>query len=141
MIFASSLSVRPRTENCSCNFGGGISLGSGGLLTLDNCTVSGNHADGLGSPLGGGLYLGTGVRVVALLLPLMSAVCFGVVAVLRKIGLSGMAPIPGFAVNDIRTLPLETRATLLAILCAGATDAAPARAARTTAVVPASDVI
>jgi hypothetical protein len=49
--------------------------------------------------------------------------------------------IPGFAVNDIRTLPFETRATLLAILCAGATDAAPARAARTTAVVPASDVI
>ena len=41
----------------------------------------------------------TGVRAAALVLPLMSAVCFGVVAVLRKIGLSGMAPIPGFAVN------------------------------------------
>jgi uncharacterized membrane protein len=41
----------------------------------------------------------TGVRAVALVLPLMSAVCFGVVAVLRKIGLAGMAPIPGFAVN------------------------------------------
>ncbi|HUF92850.1 MAG TPA: DMT family transporter [Candidatus Limnocylindria bacterium] len=34
-----------------------------------------------------------------LVLPLLSAVCFGVVAVLRKAGLSGMAPIPGFAVN------------------------------------------
>src|SRR5919108_380826 len=41
----------------------------------------------------------TGVRAVALVLPLLSAVCFGVVAVLRKIGLAGMAPIPGFAVN------------------------------------------
>ena len=41
----------------------------------------------------------TGVRAAALVLPLMSAVCFGVVAVLRKIGLAGMAPIPGFAVN------------------------------------------
>src|SRR6059036_2707911 len=41
----------------------------------------------------------TGVRAAALVLPLMSAVCFGVVAVLRKIGLAGMVPIPGFAVN------------------------------------------
>ena len=41
----------------------------------------------------------TGVRAAALVLPLMSAVCFGVVAVLRKIGRAGMAPIPGFAVN------------------------------------------
>jgi len=41
----------------------------------------------------------SGVRAAALVLPLMSAVCFGVVAVLRKIGLAGMAPIPGFAVN------------------------------------------
>jgi uncharacterized membrane protein len=30
---------------------------------------------------------------------MLSAVCFGVVAVLRKIGLGGMAPLPGFAVN------------------------------------------
>ena len=41
----------------------------------------------------------SGVRAAALVLPLMSAVCFGVVAVLRKIVLAGMAPIPGFAVN------------------------------------------
>ena len=41
----------------------------------------------------------SGVRAAALVLPLMSAACFGVVAVLRKIGLAGMAPIPGFAVN------------------------------------------
>ncbi|HEV8585271.1 MAG TPA: EamA family transporter [Methylomirabilota bacterium] len=40
-----------------------------------------------------------GVRSALLVLPVMSAVCFGVVAVLRKIGLSGMAPVPGFAVN------------------------------------------
>src|SRR5262245_56879321 len=37
--------------------GGGISLGPGGRLTLDNCTVSGNHADRLLTPLGGGLSL------------------------------------------------------------------------------------
>jgi hypothetical protein len=49
--------------------------------------------------------------------------------------------IPGFAANDMRTVPFETRATLLAMLCPGATDATPARAARTKAVVPASDVI
>jgi uncharacterized membrane protein len=41
----------------------------------------------------------TGVRPRQLVIPLLSAVCFGVVAVLRKIGLAGMAPIPGFAVN------------------------------------------
>jgi len=50
----------------------------------------------------------TGVRAVALLLPLMSALCFGVVAVLRKIGLSGMAPIPGFAVNVTAALVAYT---------------------------------
>jgi len=49
--------------------------------------------------------------------------------------------IPGFAANVMRTVPFETRATLLAMLCAGATAATPARAARTTAVVPTSDVI
>ena len=41
----------------------------------------------------------TGVRPRQLVIPLLSAVCFGVVAVLRKMGLAGMAPIPGFAVN------------------------------------------
>src|SRR5437867_13420126 len=40
-----------------------------------------------------------GVRPLHLVLPLTSATCFGVVAVLGKIRLSGMAPIPGFAVN------------------------------------------
>jgi hypothetical protein len=49
--------------------------------------------------------------------------------------------IPGLAVKDIRTVPFETRATLLAMLCAGAIAAAAARAARTIAVVLASDVI
>lgn len=42
---------------------------------------------------------GTGVRLIALLLPLTSAMCFGAVAILRKIGLSGMTPVFGFAVN------------------------------------------
>ena len=41
----------------------------------------------------------TGIRLVALLLPLASALCFGTVAILRKIGLSGMTPLFGFAVN------------------------------------------
>jgi len=49
--------------------------------------------------------------------------------------------ISGLAANVMRTVPFETRATLLAILCARAGSTAPARAARTTAVVPASDVI
>ena len=41
----------------------------------------------------------TGIRFVALLVPLTSAVCFGAVAILRKIGLMGMTPVFGFAVN------------------------------------------
>jgi uncharacterized membrane protein len=40
-----------------------------------------------------------GVRPRQLLVPLMSALCFGVVAVLRKIGLADMGPVAGFAVN------------------------------------------
>jgi drug/metabolite transporter (DMT)-like permease len=41
----------------------------------------------------------SGVRARQLIVPLLSAVCFGIVAVLRKMGLAGMAPVPGFAVN------------------------------------------
>jgi len=51
---------------------------------------------------------GAGVRPAQLVLPLMSALCFGVVAVLRKIGLSGAAPIPGFAVNVTAALVAYT---------------------------------
>lgn len=40
-----------------------------------------------------------GVRPRQLLVPLVSAVCFGVVAVLRKIGLADMGALAGFAVN------------------------------------------
>ena len=40
-----------------------------------------------------------GVRPRQLLVPLVSAVCFGVVAVLRKIGLADMGAVAGFAVN------------------------------------------
>jgi uncharacterized membrane protein len=49
-----------------------------------------------------------GVRPALLVLPLLSAACFGVVAVLRKIGLGGMAPIPGFAVNVTAALVAYT---------------------------------
>jgi uncharacterized membrane protein len=45
-----------------------------------------------------------GVRPRHLLVPLLSAVCFGVVAILRKVGLVGMAPIAGFAVNTTAAL-------------------------------------
>jgi transporter family protein len=50
----------------------------------------------------------TGIRLVALLLPLTSAMCFGVVAILRKIGLSGMTPVFGFAVNVTAALVAYT---------------------------------
>jgi DME family drug/metabolite transporter len=50
----------------------------------------------------------TGVRLVALLLPLTSAACFGVVAILRKIGLMGMTPVFGFAVNVTAALVAYT---------------------------------
>jgi drug/metabolite transporter, DME family len=40
-----------------------------------------------------------GVRLRQLVIPLLSAVCFGVVAVLRKIGLADMGPVAGFAIN------------------------------------------
>jgi drug/metabolite transporter, DME family len=50
----------------------------------------------------------TGVRMVALLLPLTSAACFGVVAILRKIGLMGMTAVFGFAVNVTAALVAYT---------------------------------
>jgi uncharacterized membrane protein len=40
-----------------------------------------------------------GVRPVHLLLPALSAVCFGIVAILRKLALGGMGAVPGTAVN------------------------------------------
>jgi drug/metabolite transporter, DME family len=40
-----------------------------------------------------------GLRPAQLLLPTLSATCFGVVAILRKLGLSGMGAVPGTAVN------------------------------------------
>jgi drug/metabolite transporter, DME family len=45
-----------------------------------------------------------GVRPAQLLLPLLSATCFGVVAVLRKLGLSGAGPVVGSAVNATTAL-------------------------------------
>jgi drug/metabolite transporter, DME family len=40
-----------------------------------------------------------GFRPVHIWLPLLSATCFGVVAILRKLGLGGAGPLLGFAVN------------------------------------------
>ena len=40
-----------------------------------------------------------GFRPRDLVFPILSATCFGVVTVLRKLGLSSMSPVPGFAVN------------------------------------------
>ncbi len=40
-----------------------------------------------------------GLRPAQLLLPTLSAACFGVVAILRKVGLSGIGAVPGTAVN------------------------------------------
>jgi uncharacterized membrane protein len=40
-----------------------------------------------------------GLRPAQLLLPALSATCFGIVAILRKLGLSGMDAVPGTAVN------------------------------------------
>jgi DME family drug/metabolite transporter len=40
-----------------------------------------------------------GFRTAHLALPILSATCFGVVAILRKLGLSTMSPVAGFAVN------------------------------------------
>jgi drug/metabolite transporter, DME family len=49
-----------------------------------------------------------GVRPAQLLLPILAATCFGIVAILRKIGLSGMAPVPGTAVNVTTALVVFT---------------------------------
>jgi uncharacterized membrane protein len=40
-----------------------------------------------------------GFRPQDLVFPILSATCFGVVTVLRKLGLGSMSPVPGFAVN------------------------------------------
>jgi drug/metabolite transporter, DME family len=40
-----------------------------------------------------------GFRPRHLALPILSTACFGVVAILRKLGLSEMSPVPGFAIN------------------------------------------
>ena len=40
-----------------------------------------------------------GLRPAQLVLPALSATCFGIVAILRKVALAGMAPVPGTAVN------------------------------------------
>src|SRR5262249_57539793 len=50
----------------------------------------------------------TGIRLIALLLPLTSAACFGVVAILRKLGLMGMTAVFGFAVNVTAALVAYT---------------------------------
>jgi uncharacterized membrane protein len=49
-----------------------------------------------------------GVRPAHLWLPVLAATCFGIVAILRKIGLSGMAAVPGTAVNVTTALVVFT---------------------------------
>jgi DME family drug/metabolite transporter len=49
-----------------------------------------------------------GVRPVQLWLPILSATCFGIVAIVRKLGLSGMGPVPGTAVNVTTALAVFT---------------------------------
>jgi drug/metabolite transporter, DME family len=60
---------------------------------------------------GGGLRLG--VSPAQLAVPVMSAVCFGVVAILRKVGLSQMSAVTGTAVN-VTTALVAFTAFLLA---------------------------
>jgi uncharacterized membrane protein len=57
--------------------------------------------------------MGLGFRRGQLVLPLLSAVCFGVVAVLRKLGLSDTGPIVGSAIN-VTTALVAFTAFLLA---------------------------
>jgi uncharacterized membrane protein len=54
-----------------------------------------------------------GIRPAQLVLPALSATCFGIVAILRKVALGGMAPVPGTAVN-VTTALVAFTAFLLA---------------------------
>jgi uncharacterized membrane protein len=49
-----------------------------------------------------------GFRPAQLLIPFVSAVCFGAVAILRKLGLGGAGPLVGFAVNVTTALVAVT---------------------------------
>jgi drug/metabolite transporter, DME family len=65
-----------------------------------------------------------GVRPAQLWLPILSATCFGIVAILRKIALGGMAPVPGTAVNVTTALVVFTAFLLAsgqreAMICRG----------------------
>jgi uncharacterized membrane protein len=55
-----------------------------------------------------------GFRPVQLWLPVLSATCFGVVAILRKLGLGGAGPLLGFAVNVSTALVAFTAFLVLA---------------------------
>jgi DME family drug/metabolite transporter len=72
----------------------------------------------------GTVLLSTGGREVGfrprhLWLPVLSTACFGLVAILRKLGLTAMSPVPGFAVN-VTTALIAFTAFLLATGNAGA---------------------
>ncbi len=65
-----------------------------------------------------------GVRPAQLLLPLLSGFCFGVVAILRKLGLSGAGPVVGSAINATTALVAFTTFLLAsghraAMICRG----------------------
>jgi DME family drug/metabolite transporter len=55
-----------------------------------------------------------GFRPVQLWLPVLSATCFGVVSILRKLGLGGAGPLLGFAVNVTTALVAFTAFLALA---------------------------
>ena len=65
-----------------------------------------------------------GFRARYLALPILSTTCFGVVAILRKLGLGTMGPVPGFAVNLTTALVAFTAFLLVsgnrdALVCRG----------------------
>jgi DME family drug/metabolite transporter len=93
-----------------------ISSGLAILLLGEQVTVAivaGTVVIVLGTSLlsGGGRRIG--VRPAQLVLPILSALCFGVVAILRKVGLSHMPAVTGTAVN-VSTALIAFTAFLLA---------------------------
>jgi uncharacterized membrane protein len=120
--FISIETVGASITAASANLGPLVSSGLAILLLGERVTVpivAGTIVIVVGATLlsTGGRLLG--VRGPQLLLPVASATCFGVVAVLRKVGLSGVGPVAGSAVN-VTTALVAFTAFLLA---AGRRDA------------------
>jgi DME family drug/metabolite transporter len=93
-----------------------ISSGLAILLLGERVTaaiVAGTVVIVLGTTLLSGGGRRVGVRPAHLALPVLSAICFGVVAILRKVGLSQMGAVMGSAVN-VSTALIAFTAFLLA---------------------------